>query len=164
MNTLEKADKFLQYKFFNVNYLLEINYKVGNLIDLQDDLQDYIANNEPELHQEFMDSTQLDIDDIIVQCSEYYRNYDDLDNYRSFTNTIFYGLFHEFSGEILQDRLDSIFGELEEGEEGEFIDPDKIMKEYNECIFKLAINKLKRNKLVNEGILLKLSMKNCGMF
>ena len=97
MNTLEKADKFLQYKFLNVNYLLEINYKVGNLIDLQDDLQDYIANNEPELHQEFMDSTQLDIDDIIVQCSEYYRNYDDLDNYRSFTNTIFYGLFHEFS-------------------------------------------------------------------
>ena len=55
MNTLEKADKFLQYKFFNVNYLLEINYKVGNLIDLQDDLQDYIANNEPELHEEFME-------------------------------------------------------------------------------------------------------------
>ena len=29
---------------------------------------------------------------------------------------------------------------------------------------KIAISKLKRNKLVNEGILLKLSMKNCGMF
>ena len=29
---------------------------------------------------------------------------------------------------------------------------------------KIAISKLKRNKIVNEGILLKLSMKNCGMF
>ena len=29
---------------------------------------------------------------------------------------------------------------------------------------RLAINKLKRNKLVNEGILLNLSMRDCGMF
>jgi hypothetical protein len=29
---------------------------------------------------------------------------------------------------------------------------------------KIAISKLKRNRIVNEGILLKLSMKNCGMF
>ena len=29
---------------------------------------------------------------------------------------------------------------------------------------KIAISKLKRNKIVNEGILLKLSMKNCGLF
>jgi len=36
---------------------------------------------------------------------------------------------------------------------------DDVMKEYYETIFKLAINKLKRNKIVKEGILLKLSMK-----
>jgi len=29
---------------------------------------------------------------------------------------------------------------------------------------KIAINKLKRNKIVNEGILLNLSMRDCGMF
>jgi hypothetical protein len=35
---------------------------------------------------------------------------------------------------------------------------------YNRTAKKIAISKLKRNKIVNEGILLKLSMKNCGMF
>ena len=48
---------------------------------------------------------------------------------------------------------------------------EEIMGEYDEYITnlyyiprKLAISKLKRNRIVNEGILLKLSMKNCGMF
>ena len=35
---------------------------------------------------------------------------------------------------------------------------------YDTTARRIAINKLKRNKIVNEGILLKLSMKNCGMF
>ena len=48
-----------------------------------------------------------------------------------------------------------------------------ILEEYQDFIIdvvnyktarKIAISKLKRNKIVNEGILLKLSMKNCGMF
>mgnify|MGYP003629242706 FL=1 len=50
---------------------------------------------------------------------------------------------------------------------------DNIINEYEDFVNdivnnttakKIAISKLKRNKLVNEGILLKLSMKNCGMF
>ena len=50
---------------------------------------------------------------------------------------------------------------------------DEIIEEYNDYIRnivndttteKIAISKLKRNRIVNEGILLKLSMKNCGMF
>ena len=50
---------------------------------------------------------------------------------------------------------------------------DDIINEYEDFVNdivnnttakKIAISKLKRNKLVNEGILLKLSMKNCGMF
>ena len=45
-----------------------------------------------------------------------------------------------------------------------WMDPDGIMKDYYKTIFELAIKKLKRNKIVNEGILLKLSMKNCGLF
>ena len=48
---------------------------------------------------------------------------------------------------------------------------EEIMGEYDEYITNLyftpreiAISKLKRNRIVNEGVLLKLSMKNCGMF
>ena len=50
---------------------------------------------------------------------------------------------------------------------------DNIINEYEDFVNdivnnttakKIAISKLKRNKIVNEGILLKLSMKNCGMF
>jgi hypothetical protein len=48
---------------------------------------------------------------------------------------------------------------------------EEIMDEYRGDILnlyfiprKLAIKKLMRNRIVNEGILLKLSMKNCGMF
>ena len=48
---------------------------------------------------------------------------------------------------------------------------EEIMDEYRDDILnlyfiprKLAIKKLMRNRIVNEGILLKLSMKNCGMF
>ena len=37
-------------------------------------------------------------------------------------------------------------------------------KKQKEVSFNIAISKLKRNKIVNEGILLKLSMKNCGLF
>ena len=40
---------------------------------------------------------------------------------------------------------------------------NKVYK-YHKSIDNIAINKLKRNKIVNEGILLKLSMKNCGLF
>lgn len=37
-------------------------------------------------------------------------------------------------------------------------------KKQKEVSFKLAINKLKRNKLVNNGFLLKVSIMKCGMF
>ena len=163
---IEKMNDFLQRKFFNLNFLLEIDYKIGNLVELQGDLQDYLENHERTLHEEFVNYSGVNIVDIIVECSEYYRNYDELDNYRSFTNTIFYGLFHEFTGEILRERLDCIFEDEIEDEDEKFFqfNPDEIMEKYNDCIFKLAINKLKRNKLVNDGFLLKVSIMKCGMF
>ena len=40
----------------------------------------------------------------------------------------------------------------------------KNLNKYHKSIDNIAINKLKRNQIVNKGILLKLSMKNCGMF
>ena len=43
-------------------------------------------------------------------------------------------------------------------------DEENVIEDYNECIFKLAINKLKRNKIVNDGFLLKVSIMKCGMF
>ena len=44
-------------------------------------------------------------------------------------------------------------------------DKDYIEDIYNNTTAKkIAISKLQRNRIVNEGILLKLSMKNCGLF
>jgi hypothetical protein len=69
---------------------------------------------------------------------------------------------------IQECRYSVIFGNY-----GLYISEYDFMVEYKNYILdiyfdktarKIAINKLKRNKIVNEGILLKLSMKNCGLF
>ena len=39
-----------------------------------------------------------------------------------------------------------------------------LVNRYYKNTFNIAINKLKRNKIVNEGFLLKVSIMRCGMF
>ena len=40
----------------------------------------------------------------------------------------------------------------------------KLVNEYHNKTFEIALNKLRRNKILNNGLLLKLSMRDCGMF
>jgi len=40
----------------------------------------------------------------------------------------------------------------------------KLVNKHHDQIFNIAVNKLKRNRIVNEGFFLKVSIRDCGMF
>jgi hypothetical protein len=147
---------FLDYKFFNLNYLIQNKYKVGDECNLQDIILDEIEWEALEIDGEFYEYKFLDTLDIVAVCAEYCR---ENERYKDFTKWMFYRKYHECTSYVLRNKVAEFFDDEEN------IDMlNKMINEYNDCIFKLAINKLKRNKLVNNGFLLKVSIMKCGMF
>jgi len=117
--------------------------------------------------------------------------YDNYENYRSFREMIrklhfdyFYIMYKIILPETLEyaDGLDmtiDVVGWLKNDDEDKIFNMyalsivNEIIDEYEDYINdivtnttakRLAINKLKRNKIVNNGIILKISMMRCGLF
>jgi len=152
----QSFEDFLHHKFFNLNYLIQEKYKVGDECDLQYTILEEIEEKAFEIDGEFYEYKFLDILDIVMVCAEYCRNGE---RHEDFTDWMFYRQYHECTSLVLREKVDEFFDDEEN------IDMlNKIINEYNDCIFKLAINKLKRNKLVNNGFLLKVSIMKCGLF
>ena len=152
----ENLSDFLHHKFFSLNYLIKEKYKVGDECDLQYNILEEIEENDEEIDREFYDYAQEDILDVIMLCAEYCRSGNRCED---FTEWMFYQEYHACTSLVLREKVDEFF---DDDEKVEMI--NKMITAYNECIFKLAINKLKRNKLVNAGFLLKVSIMNCGLF
>ena len=152
----ENLSGFLNLKFFNLNYLIQEKYKVGGECDLQYNLLEEIEEYADDIHVEYCEYCDEEILDIVVACAEYCRSGNRCED---FTEWMFYQEYHACTSLVLREKVDEFF---DDDEKVEMI--NKMITAYNECIFKLAINKLKRNKLVNAGFLLKVSIMKCGMF
>ena len=152
----ENLSGFLNLKFFNLNYLIQEKYKVGGECDLQYNLLEEIEEYADDIHVEYCEYCDEEILDIVVACAEYCNM---SNRFRLFTDYVQCRQYHMCLELVLREKVHEFFVDKEKVEM-----INKMITEYNECIFKLAINKLKRNKLVNEGFLLKVSIMKCGLF
>ena len=152
----ENLSGFLNLKFFNLNYLIQEKYKVGGECDLRYIIWEEIEEYADDIHVEYCEYCDEEILDIVVLCADYCKM---SDRSEIFTDWMLCREYHMCTALVLREKVHEFFVDKEKVEM-----INKMITEYNECIFKLAINKLKRNKLVNEGFLLKVSIMKCGLF
>lgn len=142
---LKKLDNLL--KFYDPDYIYNYPQKIFSL------------NNPIELERLYLEYTLtrdgVDFLEILPICADYVQ--EEFNNSNNFMDNLisenwyyFFGLYALSVGKTLSVWLRKDF--------------DHILYEYDENVFNLAIKKLKRNKIVNNGFLLKVSIRKCGLF
>jgi len=145
---------FIIKQFFNIYNLINI-YNRDYIYDYPTQIFDSNKFESERLYLDFsLNHAGVDFLEILPDCAEYAKKFNMLEEFTTKMIEEDWGYFFTLYAISLGRNIIYCFRE-------KF---DKILQHYQYKIFEIAINKLKRNKIVNKGFLLKISMKRSGMF
>jgi len=150
---------FIVEQYFNMYNLINL-YDPENIYDYTHHIFNSTSRESERLYIEFSLTREgVDFTDLLPECAEYvkergYCKTDFLDNLVDENWYYFFCLYAISLGDNIVEKFHKNFNEIIE----------EYYNNYNKLIFDLAIRKLRRNKIVNHGFLLKVSIMKCGMF